>query len=417
MTSLRPEGLLKEDNSVVEKNQDERNVSDDYKSLNETEEEEEEEEEEGDDDDPIVKRIPLFFNSNPDFTLPSFAHFQPSLQDDEQQDNQKSDYKPKLPRKKPLTLLQYPFKLSDSKTQHVLLPPSLRPDNRTNSKTTSQIQPAQITARYKTGVRQLSLEVPLEIRLGTSENRFSDDRARNFGRANGIDSSNRTGTGTVNSSKGFGMTGIDDMDHEPIDRITLSSNIVPEQTNYLVGIIRPGNSKTNEDDDEDEAEEVSEEIHLVPLDQTLQLRPDLDYLDRLDLINLQAEKQSRTNEANSDDSGDESTDNNNNNNNNNNDDSSKRKSSASKKKLEANEARSIQVSVNNNPEADRGGMGLKGSSGGLFATIRAAEAESFVHLTHYHSQTKESESIKQKMYVDQRKRLGCKTSWSEVLKV
>ncbi|CAH7673413.1 hypothetical protein BY996DRAFT_6504236 [Phakopsora pachyrhizi] len=59
------------------------------------------------------------------------------------------------------------------------------------------------------------------------------------------------------------------------------------------------------------------------------------------------EKQLKTIEVNSDNSGDESKDKNNK------DDSSQKKLSAYKKKLNANKARLIQVSINHNPEQNR----------------------------------------------------------------
>lgn len=352
--------------------------------------------------------MPLFFNSTPDFSLPSVAHFQPILDDDPSTSGANT---PKAGAKKiinPLTLLQYPSKPYNPTTPHVLLPPSLRPDSAPNTSN------GQIAAKFKPGVRHLNLEVPLETKLGTTEGRFSDERAREY--AKGLPEKKCAVPGGRGNA--FGR----DEELDPIDKINLGSTFIPEQTNYLVGVLKTGSG--GEED----------QLHLVPLGQTLQLRPCLDYLDRLEALNVQADKAAKREEGigsdSEDDSGDEESE------------EMLKKKALAKKKTEANEARAIQVSITGPSDGDRPGGARPG--GALFAPLRASEAETAIPLTHYHcqasdhsifkcstchtrpdavgfllnhTQTKESEAISQKMFCTQTDRLASISSWHELLKV
>ncbi|PLW05673.1 hypothetical protein PCANC_22680 [Puccinia coronata f. sp. avenae] len=344
-------------------------------------------------DDPIVKRIPIFFNSQPDFSLPSFAHFQPVLDEDSTLTETQQQQPAKKKRPKTLTLLQYPFKTSNSSSSHPLLPPSLRPDPIHNP----QQQPAPIHAKYKPGVRSLRLDVPLETKTGINENRFSDERAREF--AKGLqDNKNNTMAGFTKKHH----SSMNEDECDPLDKMSLGSTLIPEQSNYAVGILKRGNERDDEDDEDDE-------LHIVPLDQILQMRPNLDYLDQLDVINSQADKQSRKDQGldsgeSEEDSENEEVD-----------EEAIKKKMLAKKKSEANEAKALQVSVVSS-DGDRQGAGLR-SGGPLFAPLRAAEAETPINLIHYHSETKESEAIRQKMYSPNKRELVSISSWTELLKV
>ncbi|MBW0518024.1 hypothetical protein O181_057739 [Austropuccinia psidii MF-1] len=358
-------GVDRDHESSMDEEEDDDDIQDDDDDIQDDDDDIQ------DDDDPIVKRIPLFFNSAPDYTLPSFAHFQPIL-DDEINVNDGNPAQPIKKMAKPLTLLQYPFKPYDSSSSHALLPPSLRPNQSNN-------QPAQIFAKYKPGVRHLKLELPLEVKEGIQEDRFSDERAREF--AKGLPEQKP-------QIASFKTNPLDD-DCDPLDKLSLESTLIPEQTNYAIGIIKHGHQP------------AFDELHLVPLDQTLQLRPNLDYLDRLATLNMQAEKIARRNqglESDSEDGSDEE------------DEEAAKKKALSKKKSEANEAKAIQVSVLGNND------GIK-SSGTLFAPIRAAEAEQAVHLAHYHCETKEAEAIRQKMFATSLTQLATISTWHELLKV
>ncbi|OAV96221.1 hypothetical protein PTTG_05313 [Puccinia triticina 1-1 BBBD Race 1] len=347
------------------------------------------------DDDPIVKRIPLFFNSTPDFSLPSFAHFKPVLLDDEGNQNESQQQQSnKKKRPKTLTLLQYPFKSQNPNSSHPLLPPSLQPDPIHNP----QQQPAPIHAKYKPGVRSLRLDVPLETKIGINENRFSDERAREF--AKGLQDNKNSQSSGFNKKHHHTVT---DDECDPLDKMSLGSTLIPEQSNYAVGVLKRGSIEDGDDDEDDE-------LHIVPLDQILQMRPNLDYLDQLDQINSQADKQARREQGlDSDDSEDGSE-------NEEVDEEALKKKALAKKKSEANEAKALQVSVIASGDGDRVGAGLR-SGGPLFAPLRAAESETPINLIHYHSETKEAEAIRQKMYSSNKSELVSISSWTELLKV
>ncbi|KAH9465727.1 hypothetical protein Pst134EA_013597 [Puccinia striiformis f. sp. tritici] len=318
------------------------------------------------DDDPVVKRIPLFFNSTPDFSLPSFAHFKPVLEDEITLNEAAQQQTKKKQRPKTLTLLQYPFKSSNPSSSHPLLPPSLRPDPINNPQ---QQQPAPIHAKYKPGVRSLRLDLPLETKIGINENRFSDERAREF--AKGLPDNQKN-----QSSNKKHHNPINDDECDPLDKMSLGSTLIPEQSNYAVGVLKGGN--------EDEGTE--DELHIIPLDQILQMRPNLDYLDQLDVMNSQADKQARREQGL--DSGDSEGGSSNEEP----DEEALKKKALAKKKTEALEAKAIQVSVIASGDGDRVGAGLR-SGGPLFAPLRAAEAETPINLIHYHSEVHSPSSL------------------------
>lgn len=285
----------------------------------------------------------------------------------EQETQQQQMAKKKRP--KSLTLLQYPFKSRNPGSSHPLLPPSLRPDPVHNP---NLQQPAPIHAKYKPGVRSLRLDVPLETKIGITENRFSDERAREF--AKGLkDIQHHHQTGGFNK-KHHHATHEEECD--PLDKMALGSTLIPEQSNYAVGVLKRGGSEGDSDSDDDE-------LHIVPLDQIMQMRPQLEYLDELDQMNSQADKQARREQ------GLESGDSSEGSSNEEVDEEALKKKLLAKKKSEANEAKALQVSVvNSGGDGDRMGAGFR-SGGPLFAPLRAAEAESPINLIHYHSEVRD----------------------------
>lgn len=209
-------------------------------------------------------------------------------------------------------------------------------------------------ARYKPGVRHLALDVPLEVRQGTDEERFNDERARHFAR--GLPQSQKASSKGKRPARGHDFD--DDDDPDPLSRITLSSQSVPEQTHYVVGIRR------------------DDEIHLVPLAQTLQLRPSLEYLDRLKELSAQENRAARRRAGQEADSSEDEEGGG--------DADGENGAKKAKKKDGPDTSRAIQVSI-----ASAGverGSARGGAS--LFAPLRAAEAESWVSLSHFHSEVR-----------------------------
>lgn len=330
------------------------------------------EEDDDEDDDPVVKVcnlhlqkwtllttlpqvMPVYFNSSPDFSLPASAHFNPTLDDSMQIDGEASGSastsKKAAPSLGPLALLQYPHKPRNLSTSHPLVPPSLRP-------TTGGMAGGKILARYRPGVRHLALEIPLEVRAGTEEERFNDDRARHFAR--GLPSSQK---GTNAKGKRPARYDDEDDDPDPLARITLASQSIPEQTHYVVGIRR------------------DDEIHLVPLAQTMQLRPSLEYLDRLKEMTAQASRAARRRAGQEADSSDEEEGGGAGGEGEEGEDSPPKKA---KKKEGPDTSRAVQVSL----AASGVDRGNNRAGASLFAPLRAAEGESWVPLSHYHSEVR-----------------------------
>ena len=178
------------------------------------------EDEQVEDDDPIVKRLQVYYT----------PHYSQSL-----------------------SLLQFPDKPQRPDTRHPLLPLSLRPNN---SNTHSHIQ-----AHYKPQSQALSLSIPIERHL----DRYDLERGNKFGQGV-LDQQERSeakdkaeGRSTTTSNKRGRKTKVDQQqqqeeeeeerqrlqqvkDNKMLDSITYTSTLVPDTTNYLVGIVKDGQS-------------------------------------------------------------------------------------------------------------------------------------------------------------------------------
>lgn len=114
------------------------------------------------------------------------------------------------------TLLQYPHKAPEPDSSEPLLPPSLR-DRKDHA--------SRIHARSKPLVGRLELSVPLEIEEGRLEGRFNMERASDMG----MDAELRGGKSNSKDSDGGGM---------PLSKMTLRGEVVPDQTNYCLGVFQ-----------------------------------------------------------------------------------------------------------------------------------------------------------------------------------
>ncbi|KAL8291732.1 hypothetical protein RQP46_001990 [Phenoliferia psychrophenolica] len=302
------------------------------------------------DDDPIVKRIPIFYT----------PHFLSSL-----------------------TLLQYPDRPPRPNTQHPLLPPSLRPGADPAPEPTR----SRITARYKPKSQHLQVEVPLE----REPERWSEFEAAKFGK--GLPDKERE----KDNKKGRGRKGKKDdeaeqeerlrqqeeKDAKRLDRMMFSSLTVPDVTNYLVGVVK------------DDA------LHLTPVTQTFQLRPNLEYLDQIVTNERRAKRDSQRKD----------------------DDDSDGEVSDAELKVEA--AKAVQVSVKQSADLSGGGAFGPGGGGGgggngragasLFDPLRAMEGESWIDLEHYHAETPQSTIAFDHMFAQDTTPLSSKTKPKEYL--
>lgn len=152
-----------------------------------------------DEDDPIVKRLPVYYT----------PHYLGSL-----------------------TLLQFMDRQPLPQTVHPLLPPSLRP---TASPAPKPSQ-SRITARYKPRSQHLEITVPTE----TLPERWNQEEAAVMGQ--GV-VEEKAAEAVVEKKRGKKKAIVqlgDDDDEEKriLDHLIYSSHVVPDATNYLVGVVK-----------------------------------------------------------------------------------------------------------------------------------------------------------------------------------
>lgn len=305
-------------------------------------------------DDPVVKRLPVYY-------LPHYLHS--------------------------LTLLQYPDRPPRPDSTHPLLPPSLRPSSDSSSSSTSATT-TRISGQYKPHSQHLSLSVPIE-RL---PDRYDDDRGKQFGAgvldqqergeardaAEGKSNKKRKKTKGEEQAEQEERARREEMrDNRRLDKISYSSTTVPDVTNYLVGIVKHGQSSISVVSSRRSASDfdpltTTDALHLSPLTQTYQLRPSLTYLDHL--LTLERRRKREQRHPDSDSEGD-----------------------ISDTEIKKEEAKAVQVSVKQSVDLSGGGafgkMGGGGGGGlangragaGLFAPLRAEEGEQWQELEYYHA--------------------------------
>jgi hypothetical protein len=131
-----------------------------------------------------------------------------------------------------LALFQYPHR-PPNPDPHPLLPPSLRRP------------PAKIDARIKPKVSQVELSVPLEVDEGVRQSRFSLEKAKEHGRgvkADDLASSAESGN-KVKGGRGRGRDlrdGSRGEEERILSKMTLQGDLVPDQTNYCVALLKDG---------------------------------------------------------------------------------------------------------------------------------------------------------------------------------
>ncbi|KAM0793390.1 hypothetical protein ACM66B_000843 [Microbotryomycetes sp. NB124-2] len=303
------------------------------------------------DDDPVVRTLPVF-------------------------------YAPKLLSS--LTLLQYPDRQPRPETAHPLLPPGLRPDtttrphhsNRRNRRNDSdsdtsddedededeQQRTAPLQARLKPVSQHIELDVPIE----RTRDRFNDDKGKELAVGVIDPKYNILDQPSHKKGKGSKKSGAPELDEEALNalrherderrlqKITYASSVVPDITNYLVGVV-------NKDG-----------VHLSPVTQTFQMRPKLTYLDNIVTLERRRKREAKVDED-ADSEGD-----------------------ISDTEIKKEEAKAVQLTVKANADSTSGGLyGGKGVSGPgngragaeLFAPLRAQEGESWTPISHFHSKT------------------------------
>ncbi|SCV68811.1 BQ2448_932 [Microbotryum intermedium] len=176
-----------------------------------------------------------------------------------------------------LALLQYPDRPQKRTTSHPLIPPSLRPD----ADDPHRAPEHQVQARYKPSSQHLEISIPIER---DHPQRWNDDQARLF--ASGVitdaDRAKETQArldaalgkkgGAGGGRKGRKNQLVDEEEERRereqkekrrLERINYKSIALPEVTHYFVSVVR------------------DDSVHISPLTQTFQLRPNLQYLDQI----------------------------------------------------------------------------------------------------------------------------------------
>ncbi|KAK4057642.1 hypothetical protein OIO90_001289 [Microbotryomycetes sp. JL221] len=266
-------------------------------------------------------------------------------------------YTPKLLSS--LTLLQYPDRPQRPETNFPLVPPSMRPDQSPPQRHT------RLQARYKPMSQHFQVDVPIE----RNDMRFDDDRGRELAQGviedkyNVLDQLANSKQGKRGRAKKQELDQDEllrlkeERDNRKLEHITYASTVVPDVTNYLVGLVK------------------EDGLHLSPVTQTFQMRPKLQYHDNIATLERRRKREAKM-EEDADSEGD-----------------------ISDTEIKKEEAKAVQLSVKTSAESSSGGLyGGKGGIGpgngragaGLFAPLRAEEGESWTSIDHYHADSPQS---------------------------
>ncbi|KDE08279.1 hypothetical protein MVLG_01543 [Microbotryum lychnidis-dioicae p1A1 Lamole] len=285
------------------------------------------------DGEAIIRRIPVYFNPN------AVDH---------------------------LALLQYPDRPQKRSTSHPLIPPSLRPD----ADHPHRAPEDQVQARYKPSSQHLEVSVPIERH---HPQRWNDDQARLF--ASGVvteaDMAKETrarldaALGKKGGRRGRKNPHVDEEEERRereqrekrrLERLNYKSIALPEVTHYFAMVAR------------------EDSVHLAPVTQTFQLRPNLQYLDQIITNERRRKREEKASaDADADSDGD-----------------------ISDAELKKEEAKAVQVSVKQEAEGasalGSGGMGTRGPANGragasLFTPLRQEENEEWRKAKHFHADT------------------------------
>ncbi|KAI7900715.1 DNA-directed RNA polymerase III subunit Rpc5 [Cokeromyces recurvatus] len=214
-------------------------------------------------------------------------------------------------------------------------------------------------ARLKPKAKMVELDLPLDTR---SPN-YSTERGEDF--AMGLnDKTIKTAYDRRMEEHEEEMMGHKSKkkEEELLDRMTLTSTQVPSQTKYVVGIIR------------------DEELHITPINTTVQLRPGFKYIDKIDEKWKAANKRIQDVEKQEE-----------------------------RKQNDTGTAQTVQVSVKN---AEREGSIRKN----LYSmAVRNAEEEEWQPIVYYDENSLQAEAVSEKLYTQSKEPLKCTTTKSEYL--
>ncbi|KAI8083939.1 DNA-directed RNA polymerase III subunit Rpc5 [Thamnidium elegans] len=255
-------------------------------------------------------------------------------------------------------LAEYPIYLTTELTKYLYMfqyPMRSTPFNGKNGPT---------AARLKPKAKMVELDIPLDTR---SPN-YSTERGEDF--AMGLNDKTiktaydrRMEEHEEELTMGHNYRQPKKKEEELLDKMTLTSIEVPNQTKYVIGVIRDG------------------ELHLTPINTTVQLRPGFKYIDKIDEKWKAANKRIQDVE----------------------------KQEEKKKGVDPNTAQTLQVSVKN---AEREGNMRRNV---YSMSVRNAEEEDWQPIVYYDETSLPAEKVSEKLYSATKEHLECKTTNAEYL--
>ncbi|CDS13510.1 hypothetical protein LRAMOSA05686 [Lichtheimia ramosa] len=217
-------------------------------------------------------------------------------------------------------------------------------------------------ARIKPNANMVELDLPLDTRSAY----YSTERGEDF--AMGLnDKSIKTAYDKRmeehEEEQMYGRSSTAKKEEELLDRMTFSSTEVPSQTNYVVGAMRDG------------------ELHLTPVRSTIQMRPALKYIDKIDEKFKAANKRIQDIE----------------------------KDDAPAKKPAPSKAQALQVSMKNTEKEN------PARRNAYSMAVRNAEEENWMPVVYYDETTQQAEIMYEELFTQEKESLNCTTSRSEYL--
>ncbi|ORX54540.1 hypothetical protein DM01DRAFT_1345701 [Hesseltinella vesiculosa] len=211
-----------------------------------------------------------------------------------------------------------------------------------------------LAARIKPNAKMVQLDLPLDTR----STHYSTERGEEF--SMGMhDKAVKTAYDRRMEEYEDERQGIKSKkkEEELLDKMTLTSTLIPTQTNYLVGVLHQG------------------ELHLTPLQTIIQMRPGFSYLDKIDDKLKAANKRIQEVERQEE-----------------------------KKKQEKGEPQTLQVSMK---QGDNQGATRRNI---YSMAVRNADDEDWQPVVYYDQNSPEAEAAYQGLYTTSRSELQCKTT-------
>ncbi|KAI9487047.1 MAG: DNA-directed RNA polymerase III subunit Rpc5 [Benjaminiella poitrasii] len=218
-------------------------------------------------------------------------------------------------------------------------------------------------ARLKPRAKMVELDLPLDTRSPNYSTERGEDFAMGLNDKTIKTAYDRRMEEHEEEMMGRGSNKLKKKEEELLDRMTLTSTEIPSQTKYVVGVIR------------------DDELHITPINTTVQLRPGFKYIDKIDEKWKAANKRIQDVE----------------------------KQEEKKQNAEPGTAQAVQVSVKN---AEREGNVRKN----LYSmSVRNADEEEWQPIVYYDENSLQAETVSEKLYAQCKEPLNCITTNSDYI--